>query len=150
MPVNIVFILFTLIIILLLSYKKIQSVNEYFTKLREIDFKKRTNLDLWKLTRISAPAPFLFGLEKYIETNSVFYFDKDNLYIIKYDKPVIKHSLSTISEVIKTHLNINERRIWKIIVYESGKQIIYKIKDEYWNFELFLDKINENPNSIVS
>lgn len=148
MFVNIVLVFLSIVIIILLSYKKIQSWFEYFREQSAIDFKKRTNLDLYTLTRLSAPPPFMWGLEKVLFRKPVFYFDADNLYIIKSNDSVIKYPLSTITEAKRTNIMINDRRVWKIIIDISGKQIIYKIRN-YRNFDLFLEKVKENPNAIV-
>ena len=44
---------------------------------------------------------------------------------------------------------INERRVWKIIIKDSGSEISYKVRSNYNKFDLFLKKIKENPNAIV-
>jgi hypothetical protein len=148
MIVYIVSVFLLLILILLLCTKRIQSWIEYFKRQRALEFKKRTNLDLYTLTRLSAPAQFIWGLELFLFKRTVFYFDDNNLYITKSNDPVIKYALSTIIEVKRTNVMINDRRVWKIIIDNSGKQIIYKIRS-YRNFGLFLEKIKENPNAIV-
>ncbi|RKR08282.1 hypothetical protein C8C83_5519 [Flavobacterium sp. 90] len=140
--------LLSLILIFLLCNKRIQSSIEYVKKQRAIEFKKRTNLDLYTLTRLSAPAPFNWGLETFLFKRNVFYFDNDNLYITKSNDPVTKYPLSIITEVRRTNVMINDRRVWKIIINNSGKQIIYKIRS-YRNFGVFLEKIKENPNASV-
>jgi hypothetical protein len=145
-----ILLLLALVIILISNYKRILSFIEYCEEQRAIDFKKRTNLDLFTLTRISArPNFFLFGSEIYLFPKPVFYFDEDNLYRIKLKEPVIKHAISTITEVRRTHIMINERRVWKIIVNDSGSQINYRMRSNYSKFDLFLKKIKENPNAIV-
>jgi hypothetical protein len=146
---KIIVVFLVLLIIFLLSYKKIQSWIDYFNEQREIEFKKRTNLDLWRLTRISARQPFMWGLEKLFFNNTVLYFDENNLYIIKYNKPVIKYVLSSIIELTKTYVTINDRRVWKMIIDDSGKQITYKLRSNNRNFDLFLAKVSENPNAVV-
>lgn len=145
-----ILLLLALVIILILNYKRIVSFIEYRKEQRAIEFKKRTNLDLSKLARISArPNFFLFGLEMYLFSKPVFYFDESNLYRIQLNEPVIKHAISTISEVQRTNVMINERRVWKIIINDSGSQINYKVRSNYAKFDLFLEKIKENPNAIV-
>ena len=148
MFLNIVLIFLLIVLIFLLSYRKILSLIEYFNKQRAIDFKKRTHLDLYTLTRLSAPGQFMWRLETFLFKRTVFYFDDNNLYVTKSDDPVIKYPLSTITEVRKTNVMINDRRVWKIIIDDSGKQIIYKIRS-YHNFSLFLEKVKANPISIV-
>lgn len=74
------------------------------------------------------------------------------MYLIDYDK-VVKHSIGNIIEVTRTPYSQNDRRIWKIVINESDNQIIYKIVTNQSlttnNFSLFLDKVNENSNSVV-
>lgn len=145
-----ILLLLVLVIILILNYKRILSFVEYCEEQRASEFKKRTNLNLSTLTRISArPNFFLFGLEMYLFPKPVFYFDESNLYRIQLNEPVIKHAISTISEVRRTHIMINERRVWQIIINDSGSQINYKVRSNYGKFDLFLEKIKENPNAIV-
>ena len=110
-----------------------------------IDFKKRTNLDWYTLNRLSAPKSFIWG---FLFKSPVLYFDNNYLYITKSSDPVIKYLISTIIELRKTNVMINDRRVWKIIINDAGKQIIYKFR-VYSNFNLFLEKVRENPNAIV-
>ena len=145
-----IIVLLAVIIILILNYKRILSLIKYFQEQRAIKFKRRTGLDLFSVTRISArPKNFLFGLEMYLFPKPVFYFDEENLYRIKLKEPVIKHDLSTINEVRRTNITINERRVWEIIINDSGKEINYRLRSNYNKFDLFLEKIKENPNAIV-
>jgi hypothetical protein len=48
---------------------------------------------------------------------------------------------------------INDRRIWKIVINNVDDKIIYKLSNNDTlsnnNFNLFLDKVNANSNSIV-
>lgn len=148
MDTNIVLVFLALIIISLLCYPKIQSWIEYYKEQRAIEFKKRTGLDLWSLYRLSAPSPFFWGLEKFIFNTTIFYFDENNLYLIKSNEPLIKYPLSRIIEVRRTMVTINKRRVWKIIIDNAGQQLIYKLRT-YTNFSLFLEKVSENPNAIV-
>jgi len=145
-----IIILLVILAILIFNYKRILSYIEYIKEQRAIEFKKRTGLDLHSLIRISArPKYFLFGLEMYLFPKPVFYFDKENLYRIQLNEPVIKHDISTIIEVRRTNIVINERRVWKIIVNDSGGKISYKVRSNYDKFDWFLDKIKKNPNAIV-
>jgi len=137
-----------LIIILILNYKKIQLFIDYIKKQIATDFKKRTNLDWYTLKRLSAPKPFIWGLEKFLFNTSVLYFDDNYLYITKSNDPVIKHALSTITELRRTSVMINDKRIWKITINNTGKQIIYKF-GIYRNFNLFQEKIRQNPDAII-
>lgn len=148
MGTNIVLIFLVLLIIFLLCYPKIQSWVDYYKEQRAIEFKKRTGLDLWSLYRLSAPTPFFWGLEKFIFNTTIFYFDENNLCLIQSNEPVIKYPLSSITEARRTILTINKRRVWKIIINNSGQEVIYKMRP-YNNFNHFLEKIDENPNSIV-
>lgn len=144
---NLYFILalFALIVLLLLNYKKIQLLIDYIKEQIAIDFKKRTNLDWYTLNRLSAPKSFIWGL---LFKSPVLYFDDTNLYITKSSDPVIKYPISTIIELRKTNVMINDARVWKIIINDAGKQMIYKFR-VYRNFNLFLEKVSRNPNAIV-
>lgn len=110
-----------------------------------LTFKKRTNLDWHTLNRLSPPKSFIWGL---LFKSPVLYFDETNLYITKSSDPVIKYPISTIIELRKTNVMINEVRVWKIIIDDAGKQIHYKFRI-YRNFNLFLEKVRQNPNTIV-
>ncbi|WP_170141403.1 hypothetical protein [Flavobacterium aquicola] len=48
---------------------------------------------------------------------------------------------------------INDRRVWKIVINKEDDKIIYKLTTNDTlsnnNFNYFLDKVNENDNSIV-
>ncbi|KRD10032.1 hypothetical protein ASE21_09930 [Flavobacterium sp. Root901] len=145
MGTNIVLVFLALIIIFLLIYPKIQSWIDYYKEQRAIEFKQKTGLDFWSMYRLSAPKPYL---ENLIFKSAVFYFDEDNLYRIKPNEPLIKYPLSTITEARRTMIMINNRRVWKIIINQSGQQRIYKLR-AYKNFSLFLEKVSENPNAIV-
>jgi hypothetical protein len=151
MELKYIFIL-SLITFLVFNIKRIFNYIENLKEQREVDFKKRTNLDLWKLTKISKGV-FMFGLDKYFVNKSDFYFDDKNLYLINYNKPVIKHSISDIIEVTKTSISLNDRMVWKIIVNDFNAKKVYKIttNDSFSNsnFNIFLDKVNKNSNSIV-
>ncbi|UQD56405.1 hypothetical protein [Flavobacterium sp. K5-23] len=151
MEIEHIFILL-IIILLVLNFKRIFFYFKNYNHQKEIDFKKRTNLELWKLRKISSGI-FMFGLEKYFINNSDFYFDEKKLYLIKTNQPVIEHSISDIIEVSKTLLSINKCKVWKIIINDLNEQIVYKIitNDSLSNnnFNLFLDKVNENSDSIV-
>ncbi|PWA05125.1 hypothetical protein [Flavobacterium laiguense] len=151
MELKYIFILL-LITLLVFNIKRIFNYIENYKEQKEIDFKKRTNLDLWKLTKISGGI-FMFGLDKYFVNKSDFYFDDKNLYLINYNKPVIKHSISDIIEVSKTSISLNDRKVWKIIINDLNEKKVYKITTNdslsNSNFSMFLDKVNENSNSIV-
>ena len=145
MNLYIILAILALVAILLLNYKKIQLFIDFIKEQIAIDFKKRTTLDWYTLNRLSAPKSFIWGL---LFKSPVLYFDDTNLYITKSNDPVIKYSISTIIELRKTNVMINDRRVWKIIINDAGKQIIYKFR-VYSNFNLFLEKVSENPNAIV-
>ena len=145
-----ILLLLALVLILILNYKRILAFINYINEQRAIEFKKRTNLDLHTLTRISAfPPIILFGLENFVLNRSVFYFDENYLYKITRKDPVVQHRLSDITEVRRTRITINERRVWKIIINDSGNEISYKVRSNYNKFDLFSEKIKENPNAIV-
>lgn len=143
--------IFVIIIILILNSQRISRYFESREEQQEIDFKERTNLDLWKLTKIS-PGITWFGPDQVQYTNPEFYFDDDCFYIINYDK-VMKHDIGNIVEVTRTSYSKNDNRIWKIVVQESENKIVYKIMTNHSlttsNFSNFLDKVNENPDSVV-
>jgi|GEM_PF-1677826 len=143
--------IFAIIIILILNSQRISRYFESSQEQQEIDFKERTNLDLWKLTKISLGITW-FGPDHVQYTNPEFYFDDDFFYIINYDK-VIKHDIGNIVEVTRTSYSKNDKRIWKIVVQESGNKTVYKIMTNHSlttsNFSNFLDKVNENPDSVV-
>ena len=144
--------IFVLSIILMLNYQRILQYFENCQEQKEIHFKERTNLDLWKLTKLS-PGITWFGSDQFHYTNPEFYFDDDFLYLIEYNNPVIKHKFSNIIEVTRTPYTLNDRRIWKIVINELDNQIVYKITTNHSltssNFTTFLDKVNENSDSIV-
>lgn len=149
----VIFVIILLFIcILLLNAKRISNYFENQEEQKEIDFKKRTNLDLWKLTKLS-PGITMFGSDQFHYTESEFYFDEDFLYLIEINKPVIKHALSNIIELTRTPYSQNNRRIWKVIINEPGKQTEYKITTNHSltssNFSNFLEKVNKNSNSVV-
>ena len=108
MTLYIILAILALIAILLLNYKKIQLFIDYIKEQIAIDFKKRTNLDWHKLNRLSASKSFIWGL---LFKSPVLYFDDTNLYITKSSDPVIKYSISTIIELRKTNVMINDRRV---------------------------------------
>nr|WP_315239259.1 hypothetical protein [uncultured Flavobacterium sp.] len=144
-----IIILLVILAILLFNYKKILSYIEYIKEQRAIEFKKRTNLNLDELYKLSAPpALFLFGLEKHLFPKPILYFDANNLYCITLNLPVVQHSLLSITEVERTAVMINKRRVWKIFVKDNDKQMVYKFRT-YRNLNLFLEKVKENPNAIV-
>ncbi|WKL48342.1 hypothetical protein Q1W71_00915 [Flavobacterium pectinovorum] len=141
----IVFAILALIIILVFNYKKIELFIDFIEEQVAIDFKKRTNLDWHTLNRLSAPKSFIWGL---LFKSPVLYFDDDYLYITKSSNPVIKYPISTIIELRKTNVMINDVRVWKIIIDDAGKRMVYKFR-VYRNFNNFLEKVSENPNAIV-
>ncbi|AWK05300.1 hypothetical protein HYN56_14070 [Flavobacterium crocinum] len=145
-----IIVVLALLVLAILNYKRILSFKDYIQEKRANEFKKRTNLDLSTLTRISArPVMILYGLEYFFLNRSVFYFDENYLYKITRKDPVVKHSLSKITEVRRTAVKINERRVWKIIINDAGKLIVYKMRSNYGSFDLFSERIKENPNAIV-
>lgn len=144
-----IIILLAILIILLLNYKRILSYIEYIEEQKAIKFKKRTNLNLDDLYKLSAPSTFLlFGLENNIFQKPVLYFDENNLYSITLNLPVVQHPISSITEVRRTSVMINESRVWKIIIKDNDTEKNYKFR-AYRNLNLFLEKVKENPNSIV-
>lgn len=142
---------FVIVIILMLNTQGISNYFQIRQEQQEIDFKERTNLDLWKLIKLSPGITWL-GSDQFHFSNPEFYFDDVYLYIIDYDK-VVKHPIGNIIEVTRTPYTQNDRRIWKIVINESDNQIIYKIVTNQSlttnNFSLFLDKVNENSDSVV-
>lgn len=144
-----IYILLAVVIILIFNYKRIIAFVNHIKEQRAIEFKKRTNLNLNELYRLSAPpALYLFGLEKHLFPKQVLYFDANNLYCITSNLPVVQHPIASITEVQRTAVMINERRVWKIFVKDNDKQMVYKFRT-YRNLDLFLEKVKENPNAIV-
>lgn len=146
-----ILVILVMVIILMLNSQHIYRYFDNVQEHKELDFKKRTNLDLYKLTKIS-PGVTWFGSRPYLYSYPEFYFDNDFLYRINYDQ-VTKHSIHDITEVSRTAYTINDRRIWRILINESGNQIEYKIATNQSlmtdNFSSFLDKVNQNENAIV-
>jgi hypothetical protein len=142
-------VLLAIIVILTLNYKRIIAFIDYIKEQRAIKFNKRTNLNLNELYRLSAPpALFLFGMEEHLFPKPVLYFDANNLYCVTSNLPVIQHPLASITEVQRTAVMINKRRVWKIFVKNNDKQMVYKFRT-YRNLDLFLEKVKENPNALI-
>ena len=138
--------LFVIVILLMLNTQRISNYLQNRQEQQEIDFKERTNLDLWKLIKLSPGITWL-GSDQFHFSNPEFYFDDAYLYLIDYNK-VVKHPIGNIIEVTRTPYSQNDRRIWKIVINEPKSQIIYKIVTNQSlttnNFSLFLDKVKEN------
>ncbi|REH00917.1 hypothetical protein C8P67_102169 [Flavobacterium aquicola] len=145
-------LLFLLIFLFVYNIKKIFYYIKNYNEIEEAHFKKRTNLDLTKLTKISN-GRFFFGLAEYLRVKSEFYYDEKYLYVINTKNQVNKHCISNIIEITKTSIMINDRRVWKIVINKEDDKIIYKLTTNDTlsnnNFNYFLDKVNENDNSIV-
>lgn len=143
--------IFVITILLMLNWKRISTFFENQLEQQEIDFKERTNLDLWKLTKIS-PGITWVGIDQFQFSNPEFYFDEEFLYIIDHTK-VIKHNIKNIMAVKRTIYTRNDRRIWEIVINENDNNIVNKIATNNSlttaNFGKFLDKVNENPDSVV-
>ena len=143
--------LFVIVILLMLNTQRISNYLQNRQEQQEIDFKERTNLDLWKLIKLSPGITWL-GSDQFHFSNPEFYFDDAYLYLIDYNK-VVKHPIGNIIEVTRTPYSQNDRRIWKIVINEPKSQIIYKIVTNQSlttnNFSLFLDKVKENSDSVV-
>lgn len=145
-----IIIVVSLLVLAILNYKRILSFIDYIKEKRAAEFKKRTNLDLNTLTRISAyPLILFFGLEYFLLNRPVFYFDKNYFYKVTRKDPVVQHKLSDVIEVRRTIVMINKRRVWKVIIDELGEQTEYRMRSNFGSFDLFLEKIKENPNAIV-
>ena len=143
--------LFVIVILLMLNTQRISNYLQNRQEQQEIDFKERTNLDLWKLIKLSPGITWL-GSDQFHFSNPEFYFDDAYLYLIDY-KEVVKRPIGNISEVTRTPYSQDDRRIWKIVINEPKSQIIYKIVTNQSlttnNFSLFLDKVKENSDSVV-
>ena len=143
--------LFVIVILLMLNTQRISNYLQNRQEQQEIDFKERTNLDLWKLIKLSPGITWL-GSDQFHFSKPEFYFDDAYLYLIDYNK-VVKHPIGNIIEVTRTPYSQNDRRIWKIVINEPKSQIIYKIVTNQSlttnNFSLFLDKVKENSDSVV-
>lgn len=142
---------FVITIIALLNHQNISNYLNSRLEKKENDFKKRTGLDLWKLTKLYPETNWL-GNEQFTYSYPEFYFDDDFLYVI-YSNYVTKHKMANITEVSRTSFFQNDRRIWKIIIQEQDKRAEYKITINQSmtssNFSNFLDKVNENEKAIV-
>lgn len=145
-------LLFLLIFLFVYNIKRMFYYFKNYNKIEETFFKRRTNLDLTKLTKISN-GHFFFGLAEYLRAKSEFYYNEEYLYVISTKNQVAKHRITNIVEVSKTSIMINNRRIWEIVINNVDDKIIYKLSTNDTlsnnNFNLFLDKVNANSNSIV-
>lgn len=142
-------ILLVIIVILLFNYKKIVAFINHIEKKRAEEFKKRTNLELSQLNRLSHPPTlFLFGLWQYFFQKPTLYFDEENLYYIKKNEPIVIHPISSIKELRKTPVMVNDVKVWKIIIGKPGEQTVYRFRT-FLNFNLFMEKVKENPNAVV-
>ena len=143
--------LFVIVILLMLNTQRISNYLQNRQEQQEIDFKERTNLDLWKLIKLSPGITWL-GSDQFHFSNPEFYFDDAYLYLIDYNK-VVKHPIGNIIEVTRTPYSQNDRRIWQIVINEPKSHIIYKIVTNQSlttnNFSLFLDNVKENSDSVV-
>lgn len=142
---------FVITIIVLLNHQNISNYLESRSEKKENDFKQRTGLDLWELTKLY-PETNLLGNEQFARSYPEFYFDDTFLYVI-YSNYVTKHKIANITEVLRTTFSQNDRRIWKIIIQEPDKRVEYKITINHSitssNFSNFLDKVNENEKAII-
>ncbi len=122
------------------------------SKNSEIKYVNSQNPNI-EMKKISTP-PFLFGLDRKFISEEELYFDEENFYAInnKHQKATFK--LTDITEISKTSLRINNRRLWQIKVkQDNGKEIVFIFAHNYtiWNknFLLFYEKIKlRNPNAI--
>lgn len=72
---------FVITIIVLLNHQNISNYLESRSEKKENDFKQRTGLDLWKLTKLY-PETNLLGNEQFARSYPEFYFDDTFLYVI--------------------------------------------------------------------
>ena len=142
-----------LIIVILPNIRQILSYYENLEEKNEADFKSRTGLDLWKLTKIYPEETIIGSKHFFIIKPESFYYDDDFFYKIRTDNTIIKHKISNIVEVTRTSFTRNDKRIWKIIINESDKKTEYKIPLTITlsnnNFADFLEKVNQNSDSVV-
>lgn len=142
-------ILLAIIIILIFNYKRVLAFIDYIQKQRAEEFKKRTHLELSQLNRLSHPPTlFLFGLWQYFFPKPTLYFDEENLYYIKKNEPVVIHPISSIKELRKTPVMVNDVKVWKIIIGKPGEQTVYRFRT-FLNFDLFMKKVKKNPEAVV-
>ena len=93
---------------------------------------------------------FLYGLEYFFLNRPVFYFDENYFYKVTRKDPAVRHKLSDVIEVRKTNVMINNRRVWKVIIDELGQQTGYRMRSNFGDFDLFLEKIKENPRNFIA
>lgn len=113
-----------------------------------------TNSNVENLNRISQK-PFLFGLEKQIISNSEFYFDDVNFYVVNDHNKTAKFNLNSITELSRTSVRINNSAIWQVKINDGREQLVFKFAHNYtiWNknFLVFYEKLKAiNPSTIQS
>lgn len=103
-----------------------------------------------QLKKIST-RPFLFGLEKKFISDDELFFDEEHFYAVNNKNQKATFKLADITEISKTSLQINNRRLWQVkIKQDNGKEIVFKFAHNYtlWNknFLDFYEKIKSiNP-----
>ena len=111
-----------------------------------------SNLTLKKIST----KPYLFGIEKHHISEEDFYFDNDHFYAINKELQKAIFNLCDISEIKKTSITINNRRIWQITIKPtSDKEVVFKFAHNFslWNrnFPLFYNKVKKkNPKVLQS
>ncbi len=140
------------IFIISVFYKK--NLKNFKPKNNVVEYSKVVNLNT-QLNKIST-RPFLFGLERKLISDDELFFDNEHFYAINNEKQIATFKLIDITEISKTSLTINNRRLWQVkIIQDNNKEIVFKFAHNYtiWNrnFALFYDKIKEiNPNAVKS
>lgn len=100
--------------------------------------------------------PFLLGLEKKIIPEEEFYFDNENFYAINKAGQKATFKLTDITEISKTGIQINNRRLWQVKIRQADdSEVIFKFVHNYtlWNrnFLSFYEKVKRiSPNAIKS
>lgn len=137
-------------------------IREIYSKY-SVDFKPKNNKISYsnsestnfQLKKIST-RPFLFGLENGLISDDEFYFDDENFYAVnkQFQKAIFK--LSDITEISKTSMQINNRRLWQVKIKQgTADEIVFRFAHNYtiWkkDFYHFYEKIKLiNPNAIKS
>jgi hypothetical protein len=110
---------------------------------------ENVQMDLSKLKKISTKSSFL-GLEKRLLEDQDYYFDANYFYPVNKSGNTIKIPLTEISEVSKTNIAINRKRVWQVKATHQNQLVVFKFMDNDTlfnsNFKQFLDYVKKiNP-----
>ena len=135
-------------------YKK--DVEGFKLKKNDVSYVNSKNYNTENLKKISK-RPFLFGLENKFVSENEFYFDKENFYAVNKEHQRATFKLADITEINKTAIKLNNRRLWQVTIkeQETREKVIFKFAHNYtiWNnnFKLFYEKVKGiNPSAIKS